>query len=269
MKNTETTTVPTTEKLNETTTLPRDVREVSLAAAPTAPIQRGGYDEILQSSVPQDTMREIAALVGEAGRAEKIDEHGSWSFGAEFGKKRGQVSSLNWDLYGFGQDVHGGGLLAVIQIRQFNRRREGDFPQIRKNYFLLGRNEDGRAFAHSVSAHLVRAAARNDRDVVLAVQDWIFGGDYKAMIRQGDLALMPLSRRPSVPKVPERTALLEKSHRLKANIIRRDGDSIYAKNPHLVHIPGTHPEVKGGNRWYRIIVGERARFWRFAAPTVD
>ncbi|HRK21732.1 MAG TPA: hypothetical protein PLX06_07990, partial [Fimbriimonadaceae bacterium] len=152
-----------------------------MAAAPTAPILRGGYEEILQSSVPPETMREIASLVKEAGRAEKIDEHGSWAFGAEFGK-RGEISSLNWSLYGFGQDVHGGGLLAVIQIRQFYRRKEGCFAQIRKNYFLLGRNEDGKAFAHSVSAHLVRAAAKNDKDVVLAVQDWIFGGDYKAML---------------------------------------------------------------------------------------
>lgn len=126
----------------------------------------------------------------------------------------------------------------------------GYWPQIRKNYSLLGPNEDASIFAHCVSANVVHAAIRRGADVIKAVQDWIFEGDYAGMLRQGDLAMIPCTRRPSAPRVPKRVMILEGSHRLKANVIRQNG-GIFAKNPNLIHIPGTHPQVQGENRWYK------------------
>jgi len=125
-------------------------------------------------------------------------------------------------------DCHSGQLLAVIQVRSFYRKKKTCWPQIRKNYFLLGRNEDATTFAHSVSANVSHAAIRKGSDVIKSTQDWIFGGDYSGMLRQGDLAMIPCSRRPAAPKVANRTMILEGSHRLKASIIRQDG-TIYAK----------------------------------------
>ena len=82
-----------------TESLPRDIQEVSIEAAPPVTVLRDNYNAIIVSALPRELSGQIHDLVRAAGNAEKIDEHGSWSFGAEFGK-RGEVSALNWDLYG-------------------------------------------------------------------------------------------------------------------------------------------------------------------------
>lgn len=229
---------------------------------------RDQYNAIIKSSLPNDIRLAVNDLVSRVSDANKVDEHGSWEFRAEFDKK-GRGQSINWDLYGVGYDIHSGELLIVIQVRQFERLRKNGFANIRKNYFLCGTNEDGTVFAHSVSANVIHAAVRAERDVVQAVQDWIFGGDYAGMVRHGDLALLPMKSRPAGTKGQLRkVAVLESSHQLQATQIADVDGRIYAKNPTLKHIPGTHPPVSG-NGWYRVMVGRRADFWKFAAPTID
>lgn len=232
----------------------------------TATISRGQYDEIAMRSLDAETSAAVYSLVDAASNAAKIDEHGSWNFGEKFDRK-GRGQALNWDLYGVGQDVHTGTLLIVIQIRQFVRRRKNGYGNVRKNYFLVGTNEDGSVFAHPVSANVVRAAIRLDHDVVKSCQDWIFGGDYSRMLRHGDLALVPLSKRPAADVVATERMVLEDSHEITASQFRQNGH-LYVQNPTLVHLPGTHPQVSGEG-WFRVVVGARADFWRFAAPTKD
>jgi len=269
MKNTLTETVSATTTTDDKSATSTELQVIQTAAFPvSSQYQRGDYGEICFKSLPKATQDEVERLVNKAGSAGHIDEHGSWEFGGDYDHKRGACSSLNWDLYGIGFDCHTGQLLTLIQVRQLYRKNAGYWPQIRKNYFLLGVNEDASVFAHSVSANVVHAAIRKGANVIKRVQDWIFEGDYSGMLRQGDIALMPCSRRPSAPKNPKRTMVLMDSHRLKGNVIRQD-KTIYAKNPNLIHIPGTHPEVQGENRWYKIVIGKRADFWKFAAPTVD
>lgn len=227
-------------------------------------ITRGYYDEINMGTLDAETREQVKALVAAAGS--NVDEHGSWNFGCEFDKKqRGQA--LNWDLYAVSNDVHDGRLLIVIQVRQYTVRHKGWYPQVRKNYFLCGTNEDGSAFAHAVPATVVRTAINKERDACLACQNWIFGGDYGRMIRHRDLALIPLSKAPGAPAVSETNLVLEDSHELTAKAIRRNGH-VYALDPVLVHLPGTHPTVQATG-WHRVVVGERAKFWSFAAPTAD
>jgi hypothetical protein len=132
----------------------------------------------------------------------------------------------------------------------------------------VGRNEDNSVFAHSISSGVIHSTICRDAEVILAIQNWIFGCDYQRILREEDLALLPRSRRPAAPRIDKRTAIIEGSHRLKANVIRHNGE-IFAKNPRLLHMPGTHPEVRGENRWYRLLAGRRAEFWKFAASTVD
>lgn len=230
---------------------------------------RGHYDQINISSLSPQLAGAVRDLVAKAADAAKIDEHGNWDFGRQFdGKGRG--SALNWDLYGIGEDVHDGGLLIIVQIRQFTRRRKNGFGNVRKNYFLLGGNEDGSIFAHPVSANVVRSAINRGVDVVLACQNWIFGGDYAAMLRHGDLAMIPMMSRPAGTKGQLRkVAVLEDSHRLEAAQIATVDGRIYAKSPRLRHLPGVHPDVEAPDGWYRIVVGKRAKFWEFAVPTID
>jgi len=228
---------------------------------------RGRYGEIPFYTLDAETRERVAALVAEAGEAAKVDEHGSWDFGIASLNRRGtRWQALNWDLYAHGLDAHTGALLAVVQVRQVVSGRR--WNRVRKNYFLIGTNEDGTAFAHPVSANAVHAAIRAGRDVIRAVQDWIFGCDYGLVIRQGDIALIPL-RRAAGERTPLRSMVLEDSHALEASEIRFGADGVvYAKDPRLTHLPGTHPTV-GAAGWHKIVSGRRAAFWRFAAPTVD
>jgi len=228
---------------------------------------RGRYGEIPMHSLDAATRAQVAALVAAAADAAKTDEHGSWDFGVTRLNRRGtRWAALNWDLYAHGHDAHSGRLLVVVQIRQVVSGRR--WNQVRKNYYLVGTNEDGTAFAHPVSANAVHAAIRAGKDVVRAVQDWIFGGDYAQLLRQGDLALIPL-RRAAGERTPLRSMVLEDSHALEASEIRFGGDGVvYAKDPRLVHTPGAHPTVTATG-WHKIVSGRRAPFWKFAAPTVD
>ncbi len=243
-------------------------RIAEVKTIPTSIYTRGKYGQISALQLPSPLRAQVEKLVSEASNANHVDEHGSWDFGIASDSKRGECESLNWDLYGIGHDCHSGSLLIVIQVRRFYRKKAGYWPTIQKNYFLVGRNEDGTTFAHSVSSAVIHAAIRLGRDVINSVQNWIFQGDYAAMLRQGDLALIPCSRRPSAPKIAKRTIILESSHRMTANVLRQNGQ-LFAKKPRLVHIPGTHPEIAGDDRWYQVVVGKRADFWKFATPTVD
>lgn len=229
--------------------------------------QRGSYGEIPFYTLDAETRKRISALVAEAGEAAKVDEHGNWEFGVASLNRRGtRWQALNWDLYGYGLDAHTGALLAVVQVRQVVSGRR--WTRIRKNYYLIGHNEDGTAFAHPVSAHVVHHAIRAGQDVVRRVQDWIFGADYGEVRRQGDIALIPL-RRACGERTPLQMMVLEDSHELHASEIRLGADGVvYAKDPTLIHLPHTHPTA-GAAGWHKVVTGRRASFWKFAAPTVD
>ena len=112
------------------------------------------------------------------------------------------------------------------------------------------------------------SAINKGKDVVKAVQDWIFGCDYKKVIRQGDLAMIPVKRlNPAAVALEGEKHLIENSHELTSSDIRKNGE-LYALNPLLIHLPGTHPTVQATG-WYKIVVGKRASHWDFAAPTID
>lgn len=231
-------------------------------------MDRDKYGAIKLGTVDPKTKGLVEQLVRRVASADKVDEHGSWEFQAEFDSK-GRGAAINWDLYGVGYDVHTNGLLAVVQVRRFERRYKNGWGNVRKNYFLIGTNEDGTVFAHAVSSRVVHTAIRNDADVIEAVQNWIFQGSYRNMLRQGDIALVPMKARPAGTRGQlRRVAILEDSHRMDATQIAEVDGRIYAKNPRLQHLPGTHPSI-AGDGWHRVIVGRRARFWSFAAPTID
>ena len=101
--------------------------------------------------------------------------------------------------------------------------------------------------------------------MILAVQNWIFGCEYTSILRQGDLAMIPVSKVPKETPIETNQMLLEKSHMVIAEEFRQNGN-LYAKNPNMVH--DVHPTVSGQG-WYKIIVGKRSNFWNFAAPTID
>lgn len=232
---------------------------------------RGSYNRLMLSSLQPFELQAVETLIN--GVKDSVDEHGSWEFGAVFdGKGRG--TAVNYDIYGV--MVGDLGSYAVIQVRQWEKRTKNGWARIRKNYFLLGRNEDRSFFAHSISSGVVHSAIKKDpspQSPVIAAQKWIFGlskeADLAKIRRQGDLALLP-SKTPPKSKSEQvcNTVLIENSHLLKAELIVLVGDQLYAKNASLSHLPGQHPYIHLQG-WSKVIVGQRASFWRFATPTID
>ncbi len=231
-------------------------------------MKRDNYNAIILDSIPLEIKIQAIELVAKAGSAEKVDEHGAWEFGAAF-DRRGRGQALNWDLYGYGFDLYSKKLLIVIQVRQYTRNKYGG--SVKKSYFLIGTNEDETVFAHAVNANVVQNAAKKNTDVVLAVQRWIFGTDYTNCYRQGDLVAIPVNCKAAISKAQKLSLseiLLEESHLLRGEEIRQNG-SLYVLNPSMEHLPATHPALPKLKGWWKVVIGKRASFHNFAAPTVD
>lgn len=229
-------------------------------------VKRGQYGEITE--MPKNIKSKANILLEKVSKAAKIDEHGGWNFGIlDSNYNKGLIHTINYDFYGVGLDIHNESFLAVIQVREFYRRKTNRYPQIRKNYFLLGKNEDGRCFSHSINGNVIHAAIKKDRDVIKAVQDWIFKCDYSKALRQGDLCLLPV-RAIKGDIIEAKELLLEDSHQLLADQIYKFKNEHYCINPQLIHLKNTHPSISGIGK-YKVIIATRASFWGFAKPTLD
>ena len=228
-------------------------------------IHRGQYGEILSEDIPAAAKKKLANLLKGVLNAAKVDEHGGWEFGAEFDKK-GRGYAINYDWYAYGRYIHDRRFLAIVQVRKWEKRTKNGFASIQKSYFLVGRNEDKSFFAHAVSSNVIHAAIRRGKDVIQAVQSWMFGAEYNKVLQQGDLCLIPVSR-PAGECINESVATIQDSHFLKADQLRLNGD-YYALNPTLTHIPNTHP-MRAAKGWHKVVVSKRGRVWSFAKPTID
>lgn len=181
--------------------------------------------------------------------------------------RKGRGASLNYDLYAF--DPATG--LAVWQARQAFRRAARHYLSVRKTYALAGRNEDGTPFWHPIPANVVHHHLGSLDGAVKAAMAWIFEikpEQLGAIKRQGDVALVPMKRAPRGEKVEAGEIILADSHRLTADEIRRDGERVYALNPHLTHLRNQHADVSGSG-WFRVAVGRTGRAWDFSPRSVD
>ena len=236
-------------------------------------VKRLQYSQIdldyLQEANPQ-MYKQVISLVNKACQADKSDGHKGWEFGKVSSNK--EFSALNWSLYGFGLDAHNRKFLIAIQIRSYYTKASYDFPVIHKSYFLIGRNEDNTVFAHPVNGTVIYNAIRKGKDVIRAIQHWIFGADYTSIIRQGDICLVPLYK---TPNNVDKDADFEPQHRVLASshnlycdrLIERDGYT-YVLNPYLQHIPQVHKDVSHEG-WARVQIGSKGKYHKQAKPTID
>jgi hypothetical protein len=202
----------------------------------TAAVQvRGQYGEIVLFSLPMRVQAEVLNLVNGAAQSAKVDEHGAWEFGAKFDRK-GRGTSIKWDLYAVGRDLHSRRRLILIQIRRWRKWYVSGFPRILKSYFLIGRNEDDTIFAHCVSSRTVHRAINSGKDPIRAAQSWIFGCDYSKVLRQGDIGLVPVRRVPPSDSTATMEIVLQGSHQLTAATIIQIDNVLYAHNPYLRHL---------------------------------
>jgi len=239
--------------------------------------KRDRFKAIILSELTPRIKKEVYNLVKTASDSDKVDGHKNWEFGAEFDRK-GRGSALNWSLYDVGSDIHNRKRLIVIQVRQFIKNPKRQFANIRKSYFLIGRNEDNSVFAHPVESRVIHHAISKGNDVIKSVQDWIFGCDYTKIQRQGDIAVIPVRKNQLKGDIYDNNEYKIKpengsdNHFLQAYEIMIDESkhcqTVFANNPFLQHLPGVHPDIKAKG-WHKIIIGKRANFYDFAAPTID
>lgn len=257
--------------------------QIQSALKKPAEYKRGNYGEIIQPKhcldfqlVPYDIWRKkhlkeyhAAETCIKAIENQGFDEHGGWTSSAEF-DKHGRGSSINTDIYGIDYENK----LFVVQVRQYSKRYKNGFPEVRKNYFLIGYNENGNPFAHPLQAQTIHAAIKKDPSIespVRAAQAWLWGikeEKLKEILRNGDVALVPVNKtfKKGVEDIKGPLRVID-SHFIYTTKIFKNG-ALYAYNPTIRHMKGQHPTQKGKG-WFKIMIGNRAGFHNFARPTKD
>lgn len=249
----------------------------STAVALRASISRGKYGELI-AVLNGDHRTKYARAWNAVNKickeldSSNSDEHGAWTTGAAFDRK-GRGSAINLDIYGV--DIVDGQYLGVVQVRQFERRYKNGWGNIRKNYFLVGRNENGGPFAHPVPAQVIRRTGDSPESPVTAARSWIFDcpkNKLPLIKRHGDVAAIPV-RCPRGEQYWSQTHGIQliDEHYLIANQACSQDGRLYVKDFHLYHGKRQHPDVNAAERegWFRIQVGRRSDFWSFSKPTAD
>jgi len=198
----------------------------------------------------------------------------AWETGIESDKKQ-RGESVNVDVYSY-DEARG---LAVVQVR-WCRFRPGRYNKVRKDYYLIGRNENSQAFAHPVDsvARSKSALASIQGGVIFAlthIWDCTEVQLYK-IIRNGDVALIPLSSRDENRISPHwelwegTKVLIAESHLVEApQFYSSKSGELYARGRVTIrHLKGQHPTVTGEGLW-RVQHGVRADTWGFSRPTAD
>lgn len=196
----------------------------------------------------------------------------AWSTGIE-SDRRGRGSAINASVYSYSD----GEMLAVVQVREavFDPRR---YTRVRKDYYLIGRNENGLAFAHPIPEF--RRSARIQRELTAGVRialAKIWGcdeDDLSDIVRNGDVAFVPVDRLPSGATLVESgEGIVRESHHLGAlgnGKLYRAGDDLYATGrARLDHAKHQHPTARVRGGVWRVVAGGRGRVWGFSRPTAD
>jgi len=223
-------------------------------------LRRGDFGQLL--SYPEWVKTLIAELDGQA-----------WTTGIASDKKQ-RGSSINVDVYAFDNAQS----LAIVQVREcvFHPRR---WNRVRKDYYLIGRNENGNAFAHPVDsvARSKSALATPEGGVRFALMRiWdCTESQLSRIVRNGDVALIPLGARDEKRVSGQweqwegNQVLVADSHLVEAPEFYTCGAELYARGRVTIrHIKGQHPTVTGEGLW-RIQHGLRADTWSFTTPTAD
>lgn len=220
-------------------------------------IKRTSYGEITNA------LEFVHALLTDAEKA------GCWETGIASDRKH-RGSSINTAVYGFDTEQE----LAIVQVREC-QFRPGRFNKVRKDYYLLGRLEDGSIFAHAVDSPLRSKLAMTDPQYCV---DYALSkiwnckiDDLKDIIRQGDVALIPIVHMPeSAKQLNGEAKLIRETHKVEGDIWQDDSGILYCKRgTKITHTKGEHKTIKAKSGFYRIQPGYRAEVWGFSAPTLD
>ena len=223
--------------------------------------QRGSYGEY--NAYPAW----VRELVSDAERG------GCWSSGFDGNGER--YEAVNADVYGWAEI--NGDRLALVQVRQVRKRRRRDYLEVRKSYLLIGRLEDGKVFGHGVPSPRRSSTAMASPEAavrwILAQHVWrCADGDLNDIVRQGDIALIPIRRMPAdAQPIDGETITLRDSHSVRGTIYR-SSTGLYARGIVVMdHAPGEHKHVRTKKGLWQIRVGRREALWSFLGrePNAD
>jgi hypothetical protein len=194
----------------------------------------------------------------------------AWTTGIESDKKR-RGSAINVDVYSYDNVRR----LAVVQVRQciFHPRR---FNRVRKDYYLIGRNENRNAFAHPVEtiARSKKAIETVAGGVTLALcRIWQCDEeDLNKIKRNGDVAFVPVFGLPSdALKAEENGITLRDSHAVEADELYKDSQGNYyvRGKAHMRHTKQQHKDAKISRGYWRVQCGVKFANWGFTEPSAD
>lgn len=214
---------------------------------------RGEYNELI--TVPEW----VTEMIAEAEKAGVFETGIEWT-----NRKKSKWAAVNTSVYGYNSSG-----LAVIQVRKSESTKWG--VDVKKQYFLLGHNENGSLFSHPVESPCAAAAKRSAAelvDYVLAKKVWGVTVSQLAKIqRHGDVGFLPEKLPTNAQKIGSKFQARD-SHLINADAVYSDGENVYAQNPHASHTRGQHGDLTLIGI-YRVIVGARARVWNFLRPIAD
>lgn len=202
--------------------------------------------------------------------ASEAEKAGAYETGIVSDRKN-RGSAVNVDLYGYDETRN----LIVIQVRQaiFHPRR---FTEVRKNYFLIGRNEETqRVFTHPVDSpaksKTAMATAGGAIDYCLAKIWDCKISDLGEVKRQGDVGFVPVKSPPAGSVEVDGPITIRDTHKVTADKIMVDPAGRYyvARKATAKHTKGQHATVKIKDGWWRVQPGARAAMWDFAARVGD
>lgn len=190
--------------------------------------------------------------------------------------RRGYGEAVNVDVYGYDHELG----LVVTQIRKCYITKYGN--SVRKQYYLIGRDAS-QLFAHPIESPIrSQAALATPESLVQYVLTKIWDckpTELPNLIRQGDVALLPVAKVPAAATArtdvtPDGDGVmmtLRDSHRLRAAEILECRDQIFCRGlKTLTHTKRQHKHIRGRkNQAYRVLIGRRDEAWRFTAPTAD
>jgi len=154
----------------------------------------------------------------------------------------------------------------------WNKRYKNGYANVQKNYFLIGRNENRVAFAHSIpSVRRWKKSYIHLGDYVTLAQAWIWEckiNQLDSILRCGDTAMFPVAKLPKEYKtITETEVNLIDSHYVTGSKIIQNGN-YYVLNPVLIHRKRQHLDCTATG-WHVIKIGRRAETHDFAKPTID
>lgn len=155
--------------------------------------------------------------------------------------------------------------LAIIQVREAIFR-PGRYTRVRKDYYLIGRDDRGLPFAHPLTN--IVTARHSVRQALAKIWE-CRPDDLDDIIRQGDIALVPTRRNSDELQPAGDIITLAGTHIVRGEILR-DGDTYYAAGRVSVkHTRGQHPGVYTRKGLWRLQVANRGSVWGHTTPTAD